>query len=298
MAKILITGGLGWDVPIWLDAPITSGGRIIARTLGARTAGGAIPGRLGGGAANAAAALAQAGHDVWVLGRIGRDGLGELILDALTARGIKTDVVLIDDVQTTSAQILIEPSGERTILGLGWDMKALVALSRQTFVPPPQLSELEFDCLIQRATWPPLTIRPKLVIGHVPIPCGEHDADVVVGGLSDLDRDAWDQPLAAVRKAFPNAAWGIVTDGKNGLVAQSEEERFSVCLDPWPVVDATGAGDVFLAGLADALLATEDMGAACAHAASWGRLCVAMQGSAVAPDDIRFNPFIHEPNAI
>jgi ribokinase len=288
MAKILVTGGLGWDVPIWLNKPLRSGDRISARTLGLT----APEGRLGGGAANIAAAMVRVGHEVWVCGRIGDDDNGHNILHELTARGIHTDFVETSLLATTSAHVLIEPNGERAILG--FNQNRIVNTSpRATALKA--LETCEFDCLIQRSGCPKLSLPPRLVLAHIPTYGDEAMyADVVIGGLGDLTSEFEQSPLAAVRAQFPTASWAIMTKGAAGLVAQSDGERFDLAPAPVAMVDATGAGDVFMAGLADGLLSGADMQAACRHGASWGAIC----GSAAALDEAGYKAFIHEPNSI
>jgi sugar/nucleoside kinase (ribokinase family) len=291
MAKILVTGGLGWDVPIWLSKPFSSGDRISARTLGLNQ----LEGRLGGGAANIAAALVRVGHDVWVCGRIGDDANGRNILQELALRGIRTDFVDTNLPATTSAQVLIEPNGERTILGFNQIRPLSAPLSASML---EALERVGFDCLIRRGGWPNLALRPRLILAHIPAYSDEiFDADVVIGGLSDLGPEYEQAPLEAVRRQFPAASWAIITNGAAGLVAQSDADRFELKPEPVSMIDATGAGDVFMAGLGDGLLAGADMQAACRHAASWGAICVGLEGSAAAPDETAYEAFIHEPNA-
>jgi sugar/nucleoside kinase (ribokinase family) len=291
MAKILVTGSLGWDVPIWLEGALRSGGRIRARTLEADGETGGFPGRLGGGAANIAAALVRVGHEVWVCGRVGDDVNGRRILDGLAIRGIQTEFIDASLPSTPSAQILIEPSGERTIIGF----------STSAAHSAPELHALshDFDCHIQRGGGTRLGVRPPLIVAHVPTyGAYNSDADVVVGGRSDLAAGAENAPLATVRQQFPHANWGIITNGAGSLIAQSDSHSLEIVPQSVAMLDATGAGDVFMAGLTDALLAGATMESACRHGAMWGGICVGLEGSAAAPDEARYEAFIHEPSAI
>ncbi len=305
MARILVAGGLGWDVPLWLDQPLSSGARIAARTLkmpaGAAPAGGAtLQGRLGGGAANIASALARAGHDVLVMGRVGQDTLGQYVFYALHMRGLSLDGIWVDAAPTTSLQILIEPSGERTILGIGparstgagagqprqrWSMAAALV---QRFAP---------DALILRGSQPSVPsharlLDGRLVVAHMPW-WGDRPerVDVAVGSHKDLGDQAFAEPLQAAAAAFGSASWGVVTAGEAGVRAQSATAQLIVPAVPATVIDATGAGDIFMAGLTDALLAGAAMGDALAHGCRWGAVAVAMEGSAPEPGAEGFCPF-------
>jgi sugar/nucleoside kinase (ribokinase family) len=310
MARILVAGSLGWDVPLWLDRPLSSGARIAARTLtmpaGAAPAGGALagspmlPGRLGGGAANIASALVQAGHDVLVVGRVGQDALGQYVFYALHTRGLSLDGIRVDAAPTPSLQILIEPSGERTILGIGpqrgtargggqpWQSWSMAASLVQRFAP---------DALILRGSQPSVPhharlLEGRLVVAHMPW-WGDapERVDVAVGSHKDLGDQALSQPLAAAAAAFGSARWGVVTAGDGDVRAQSASEQLIVPAVPATVIDATGAGDIFIAGLTDALLAGAGMGDALAHGCRWGAAAVAMEGSAPEPGAEGFCPF-------
>ncbi|WP_439545717.1 carbohydrate kinase family protein [Sandarakinorhabdus sp.] len=305
MARILVAGSLGWDVPLWLDRPLSSGARIGARTLampaGGAPAGGAIlPGRLGGGAANIASALVCAGHEVLVVGRVGQDALGQYVFYALHKRGLSLDGIRVDAAPTVSLQILIEPSGERTILGIGparntgagggqiWQRWSMAASLVQRFAP---------DALILRGSQPSVPplgglLEGRLVVAHMPW-WGDppERVDVAVGSHKDLGDQALAQPLQAAEAVFGPVEWGVVTAGDGDVQAQSATDQLAVPAVPASVVDATGAGDIFIAGLTDALLAGAGMGDALAHGCRWGAAAVAMEGSAPEPGAEGFFPF-------
>lgn len=295
-----MAGSLGWDVPLWLDRPLASGARIAARTLGSAangtgSGGATLPGRLGGGAANIASALALAGHEVLVVGRVGQDTLGQYVFFALDARGLSLDGIRSDAAPTTSLQILIEPSGERTILGIGWDRQA--AARPQWTMSAALVDRFAPDALIMRGSVPRLPhdaglLAGLLVIAHMPHWGNPPErVDVAVGSRSDLGDAALAEPLTAATAAFGAATWGVVTDGAGAVRAQSADQRLCVPAVPASVVDATGAGDIFIAGLADALLAGAGMADALAHGCRWGAVAVGLEGSVPEPGTAGFEPF-------
>lgn len=294
MARILVTGGLGWDVPLWLDRPLRSGGRIGARALSQRTPAGALPGRLGGGAGNIASALARAGHIVLVAGRIGADAAGACVLEALQARGLSCDGVRVDELPTPSAQVLIEPNGERTLLGIGW-----AGVQRDAWTLDPDLVDgFAPEALVLRASAPAIARVADLIVAHMPwrgvLPLR---ADVAIGSHDDLGPAALDQPFAAARAVFAGVGWGVVTDGPHGARAQSDSALVQAQARPAQVIDATGAGDIFMAGLTDALVSGATMPEALAHACAWGAVAVGIEGSAPGPGATGFTPFIPGPDA-
>lgn len=292
MARILVAGSLGWDVPLWLDRPLQSGWRIRARSLAAPHSSGMLPGRLGGGAANIASALALAGHDVLVVGQVGQDAIGQYVLCALHARGPSLDGIRVDVAPTPSVQILIEPTGERTILGIGWPR------SRQSWSFSPELlRRFSPNALILRSGLPAVPREPglldgRLVVAHMPW-AGEspEHVDVAIGSRVDVGNSAFGSPHGAAGAIFGQVQWGIVTAGAEGVRAQSAGNVLTEPAVPAAVIDATGAGDIFIAGLTDALLAAATMEEALRHACLWGAAAVGIEGSAPEPGTVGFPAF-------
>ncbi|WP_416906925.1 MAG: carbohydrate kinase family protein [Polymorphobacter sp.] len=288
MARILVSGTIGWDVPLWLDRPLIAGRRIGAQGLAAPSGSGTLAGRLGGGAANIASALVLAGHEVLVASRVGQDAQGQYVLFALHERGLSLDGVRVDAGPTPSVQILIEPGGQRTILGIGWR-----GGWQPWSIDPELVRRFAPDALVLRGAVPEIPAGAglfdgRLVVAHMPrLGAPPARADVAVGSSDDLGGEAFADPYGAAKAVFGDAlapdGWGVVTDGANGARAGSGETVLAQPAAPADVVDATGAGDVFMAGLADALLANATMAEALAHAAGWAAVAVGIEGSAAEP---------------
>lgn len=72
---------------------------------------------IGGCAANTGIDLARLGVDTAVLGKVGRDGLGDFVTRTLEAEKIDTRGVVRDDrVNTSATMVLVDGEGERTFL--------------------------------------------------------------------------------------------------------------------------------------------------------------------------------------
>ncbi|MDZ4136408.1 MAG: carbohydrate kinase family protein, partial [Paracoccaceae bacterium] len=108
MARVLVTGNINRDRTIRLEAPLP-GCRIRGYDMGYA---------LGGAAANTGLALARGGHEVVIASGLGQGPEGDDMLALLRAAGV--DVSHVQRLNSPPAEplILIEPSGERTIIHL------------------------------------------------------------------------------------------------------------------------------------------------------------------------------------
>ncbi|MGA0601313.1 PfkB family carbohydrate kinase [Caulobacter sp. KR2-114] len=281
MSTFLVIGALALDRPIRLDRPLQSGARLRGRSLE-----GALEGRLGGGAANAGCALLAAGHAVRVASVIADDADGARTHALALAAGL--DLTGVRRRPGTSARtlVLLEPTGERTIIGLDG---ALPATPPQLDPPaarpgPPADGVFVRAAFGGAAEWARSARGP--VVLHWPAPGYDGEADVVVASAEDLPEGLSDSPFAtAAAQLGERLAWIVVTHGAAGAVAHARDgARLAAQAPPVAVRDATGAGDVFAAGLLEALAAGAPMPQALAHACAWGAIAATLDGSApVAP---------------
>ena len=76
-----------------------------------------VPGGKGANQAVAAAKLANAGHNVHMVGRVGEDDFGERLVNGLTNHGVNTDHVTVTErIATGTAMILVDHHGENSIV--------------------------------------------------------------------------------------------------------------------------------------------------------------------------------------
>ena len=283
MSRILIVGALAWDRPIWLEAPVASGVRLRGRTLG-----GALEGRLGGGGANAGAALVSAGHDVAVMSLVSEEGDGLRIMAAAAAAGIDLSAVARTRGHGSQTLLLIEPGGERIVLGLdtSWrrdansmDLPALALAAQRARAFKPH-------ALYVRSPLPGAADLMYAIAGPVVVhwptsPDVLARAHVLVGSADDLPPEASEDPYAAARAlGAARLRASIVTQGAGPVIIGREAERIEVAPPPAIAKDTTGAGDIFAAGLVDALCEGAGLHAAVQHACLWGAAAVTIGGSA------------------
>lgn len=274
MAEFLVIGALALDRPVRLSAALESGGRLLGRTLA-----GALEGRLGGGAANAGVALARSGHRAAVLSVLADDADGEACLTLTQAAGLDTSRVVRRSGTSRKTLILIEPDGERLVLGLDFEATTLPPLP-----PPPRLGE-RFEGLYVRAPYPGAEAWAAAcrgpVVAHWPAGGFAGPCDVLVASMDDCDAATLADPFAAGRSQVGDRlGWMVLTRGGHTVMAHNGQRVVRATPPPAKVVDATGAGDCFAAGLLEALTAGADMRAALAHACAWGAVAVGLDASA------------------
>ena len=277
MARIVIIGAVARDEVVRLREPLRSGGHLNGIAEG---------GRLGGGGANTAVALAAAGHAVTLLAAIGRDASGDALQTELTDAGVDTAQLARLARPTTHSLLLIEPGGERTVLNL---------TRCEEDEPPARLLDLSAEAVYvrsRRRNLAPLLAakaRTALVVAHLPpIEADSRPAQILVASASDLDpaarRDPWSLGQAVAGELLQ---WVVITDGAAGARAYSRDETLAA---PAPIVqpvDTTGAGDAFAAGLLHALVGGRSMAEALAVAVRFGAEATLWETSALPAMAVR-----------
>ena len=225
----------------------------------------------GGKGANQAAAAARLGGTVAIVGRVGTDAFGTLLLESLERDGVNVSGVARDEAAPTgTALILVDPNGENVItvaaganasLGADEVRRALAALDPagllvlQLEIPPPMARAAiegarrkHVRILLNAA--PAGRLDPSLLAGLDILVVNEPETAALVGRPVDDTRSA---EYAAVELHQRGVQLAVVTLGAAGSVfcLNGSAER----VDPFTVtaVDSTAAGDAFVGALAVAL---------------------------------------------
>ena len=227
---------------------------------------------LGGKGANQAVALRQLGDDVALLGVVGDDDAGEAVLAQATADGIDVSAVRRrPDAQTALLVDVVEPGRSRRLLehvpaGVllsPADVRAAAPLLRGADALVLQLQQP--GEAVREALLGPL--RPGCLIVADGAPPDEETRRALCGRATVVRADAgearaWtDAPVRDAAEAL-HAARRLLREGPE-VVALAAQTGVDVVA--WgaghvvlphgdePVIDATGGGDAFVAGLTSAL---------------------------------------------
>ncbi len=234
----------------------------------------AIRSRGGGAGANVAAHLAQLGTSVVLAGCVGDDAAGAGLAAELTAAGVETALRVVPGTPTGTIVSLVEPGGQRSMLadrGANLDLR------------PDDVPALPPGGHLHLSGYTLLDPRPRraglaALDAAVAAECTVSLDPASTGPLSRYGVDRWLADTAAATLLLPNAeearlltgcpdpadaAEALATRHRIVAVSLGAEGALWVSGDvvvhrpahPTVVVDTTGAGDAFAAGLLAAWLA-------------------------------------------
>jgi len=234
-----------------------------------------FPGRrmVAGAPLHVAAHLASLGWEAGVVARLGDDADGRAIRERLEQAGVGTSLLEVDPVLPTgTVAVTLDPQGSPTFEIRGpaaWD-----ALTGPAAPPPHDV--LYFGSLALRDPRCRAAVERLLAAGAVRLVdanlrppdydagrvrfCVTH-ADVFKMSSGELPEVTGLLKVAADPRAlFPlGPEWVCLTRGAAGAELHHRDGgRWEVPGEPVAVVDTVGAGDAFLAGLIDGLMATGD----------------------------------------
>jgi ribokinase len=285
---ILVFGSINEDVIIPLERRPAAGETVLGSevTLG-----------QGGKGANQAAAAAAAGVEVRMVGAVGADGAGNRALQALTAAGVKTDLVAaLKDEPTGTAYVNVTPDGENSIVVVPGANHAVdgtllgqlqpAVSATDVVIVQTEIGSAGADAaallasrhgarLVLNAA-PVIPLTKETYSACHPLVVNEHEAREIAG----VDSFVLDPTILAeaVRKVS-GARSVVVTLGAKGCIVLDADKQYLVPGESARVVDTTGAGDVFVGTLAAhlALGYPLEKAATCANEA--GARAVTWQGA-------------------
>lgn len=292
--SLVVVGDIVTDVIVVHSGPLAPGSDTPARI---RIAG-------GGSAANTAAWLARSGVPVTLVGAVGTDRAGAERLAELTAAGVRCAVRRTGRAPTGSVVVLSD-AGERTMLNdrganlllepsdVDGSLAGAGHLHLSGYVLLDDRSRATGRHALAAAAAAGLTTSvgaasaaPLRRVGAPAFLAWLRDATLLLANLDEArvlaGRDAPAPELA--RLLAGDRRYAVVTRGAAGAAwAEPGGDAGSVTATPAEVVDPTGAGDAFAAGLLAAWLAGAPMPAAVAAGTRLGAAAVATLGGRPGP---------------
>ena len=252
----------------------------------------------GGKGANQAVAAARLGGSVCMVGRVGQDAFGDLLLQSLAADGVDTAAVDRDpDEPTGVALILVEEGGQnliavapganarvgpREVERAADHLNAESVLLLELEVPLPVVDSAAVAAhqrgsrVILNAA-PATSVLPEGLLRHVDVlVVNEVEAATLFGSSVQSLEDAAAAGRAALEQGTGAA---IVTLGAAGAVVVQPAGVSPIGAYPVVAVDTTAAGDAFVGALALSLLRGADLVAAARLGAAAGAAAVTRPGA-------------------
>jgi sugar/nucleoside kinase (ribokinase family) len=230
----------------------------------------------GGSAANTACWLASLGVPVLFAGRVGDDPAGRDAVAALQAAGVRTRVAVDRDLPTGACIVLVDPSGERTMVPSAGANGALAPADVAGLLGAEDHLHLSGYSLLHSGSRPAalaILAQARTVGASISVDAASAAPIRSVGGAALL---SW---LPAGTLLIANAAeltaltddsaeltdrglTVVVKDGPGGARIADQHGVRRIATVAVPVLDSTGAGDAFAAGLLAARQAGAELAAA------------------------------------
>ncbi len=252
----------------------------------------------GGKGANQAVAAARLGLPTELVGRVGSDQFGELLLQSLSLSGVGCAGVTVDSTTHSGvALIAVDDASENSIIVVpgangqvgASDLQRLYSLLPQAKVLLLQL-ELPLSVGIAAAKaakqigvtviFDPAPARPDLPSELYPLIDIITPNQIEAGQLAGFEVNslATAQQAAAVLHR-QGVGTVIIKLGQQGAVCLNQGESFEIPAFPVKAVDTVAAGDCFNGGLAAGLAAGMNLRAAMRQAAAAAALSVTRAGA-------------------
>ena len=252
----------------------------------------------GGKGANQAVAAARLGGSVCMVGRVGQDAFGDLLLQSLAADGVDTAGVDRDPDEPTGVALILVEEGGQNLIAVAPGANARVGpreveraadhlnsesvLLLELEVPLPVVDSAAVAAhqrgsrVILNAA-PATAVLPEGLLRHVDVlVVNEVEAATLFGSSVQSLEDA----AAAGRSALEQGTGAaIVTLGAAGAVVVQPAGVSPIGAYPVVAVDTTAAGDAFVGALALSLLRGADLVAAARLGAAAGAAAVTRPGA-------------------
>lgn len=288
MKKILVVGSINMDLVTMTERTPKIGETIIGRSFAQ------IPGGKG---ANQAVAMARLGAHVKMVGRVGDDSFGEVLIEGMKKDGLGVEgIERVEGVSTGIASIVVDDSAHNSIIVVPG---ANFEIDREDIDRHRELYE-EADIVVHQLETPVEVVEHSLKtaksLGKTtilnPAPARELSDEIIknidllipneteLELLSGMKAETDEEVLAAARHLMDKGVEKlVVTLGSRGAMYVDRENHRVVKAYKVEAVDTTAAGDSFIGGLTTAMAEGIDILEAMEFAAKVGAITVTRQGA-------------------
>jgi len=287
MKKICVIGSLNMDLVVNVDEMPKKGQTLIGENFKE------VPGGKG---ANQAVAIAKLGGDVSMIGKVGNDGFGQTLINALKADNVKTDYIQIENCSSGVAMITVDKNAENSIVVapganfrvLREDIDKCIDSIKQSDIVVVQLEtpldtikyalqeskQLDKYTILNPA--PAVKLEEDIIKNVDLLTPNETELEILSGVKIENEEDIIKAAQVMIQKGVKQL---IVTLGSKGsLYIDKDNVKFK---ESYKVVaiDTTAAGDSYTGALSVALSQDKDIQEAMDFASKVGALCVMKEGA-------------------
>ena len=262
MSKTCILGSLNMDIVLKVENMAKIGETIFAKKLTT------VPGGKG---ANQAVASRRMGCEVYMIGKVGLDSNGDLLVNELARYGINTEYIFKDDKETTGTAIInVNDEGNNSIVVVaGANMSINIDEIKQSysiikdcdvlisqFETPSEMTIEAFNYAKSQGILTILNPAPAKKVDENLLKC----TDIIIPN----ETEAYDitgilvEDLESAKKSAENfikmgVHYVIITLGSKGAALITKEKAELIPAIKVNAIDTTAAGDSFIGAVASKL---------------------------------------------
>ena len=261
MKKILVIGSINMDLVTFCERAPRGGETLFGKEFLQ------IPGGKG---ANQAVAMGKLKSDVVMLGKVGKEGMGDILIDSMKKDGVKVENIEKAEKTTGIAKIIVEDSGQNRILVVSG---ANSEVDKEYI--DRHIKEIEnADIIVTQLEIPLETVKYALKIakdlGKItvlnPAPAAKLDLEIIKNSdyiipneteleiLTGIKTDTDFGVETAAKELLNQGVRGlIVTLGSKGCIYIDRDRKMEFKAHKVKAIDTTAAGDSFIGGFVNGL---------------------------------------------
>lgn len=287
MKRICVVGSLNMDLVVNVEK---------MPTLGETVMGGNYSEFPGGKGANQAVAISRLGGNVSMIGKVGRDNFGRVLVESLKKDGVDTDCIDIEDGATGVAMITVDKNAQNSIVvapGVNYKLSKADIDAKRDLIKNSDFIVVQLEVPIDTVKYvlkvakelgkftilnpaPAIKLDDEIIKNVDLLTPNETELNIISGKNIKNENDIKEAAEIMMNKGVKQL---VVTLGSKGSLYIDKERSFFKKAYNVEAVDTTAAGDSYTGALAVALANGKDIENAMDFASKVGALSVMKKGA-------------------